>query len=191
MYKTSCILHAALAACLSVVLPAQQLDSKTQSTPQGLTDGQWTSIRAAYEAGRHKVTKVDGAYQARNPGQAWLTRFEDGGFVVKPDSGNWTWGLELKSYGFAGDEQEVGTPLKAQAEGGRMTYRWDALLQEWFLNDTRGIEHGYTVRQRPARNTGDSDSPLAFTWRCVADCPRRSQRTNAACASWMPRVARR
>ena len=67
MYKTSCILHAALAACLSVVLPAQQLDSKTQSTPQGLTDGQWTSIRAAYEAGRHEVTKVDGAYQAPQP----------------------------------------------------------------------------------------------------------------------------
>ena len=163
MYKTSCLLHAALAACLSVVLPAQQLDPKTPSTPQGLTDGGWTSIRAAYEASRHEVTKVDGAYQARNPGQAWLTRFEDGGFVVKPDSGNWTWGLELKSYGFAGNEQEVGTPLKAQAEGGRMIYRWDALLQEWYINDTRGIEHGYTVQQRPARNTGDSDSPLAFT----------------------------
>jgi hypothetical protein len=93
MHKFPC-LHLALATCLSVVLPAQQVAPKadaaktsTQSTPEGLTDSQWTSIRAAYEAGRHDVTKVDGAYQARNPGQGWLTRFEDGGFAVKPDSG--------------------------------------------------------------------------------------------------------
>ncbi len=154
----------------TALLPAQQAAPKadaaktsTQSTPEGLTDSQWTSIRAAYEAGRHEVTKVDGAYQARNPGQGWLTRFEDGGFAVKPDSGAWTWGLELKSYGFVGNEQEVGTPSKAQAKGGRMSYRWDALLEEWYINDTRGIEHGYTVQQRPARKTADVQSPLAFT----------------------------
>jgi hypothetical protein len=154
----------------TALLPAQQAAPKadaaktsTQSTPEGLTDSQWTSIRAAYEAGRHEVTKVDGAYQARNPGQGWLTRFEDGGFAVKPDSGAWTWGLELKSYGFVGNEQEVGTPSEAQAKGGRMSYRWDALLEEWYINDTRGLEHGYTVQQRPARKTADVQSPLAFT----------------------------
>ncbi|MEE2888658.1 MAG: hypothetical protein VX951_14610, partial [Planctomycetota bacterium] len=170
MRKTLCLLHFAPALCLSVVLPAQQLAPKTaaapassKATPEGLTDGQWTSIRAAYEAGRHAVTKVDGAHQARNPGQGWLTRFEDGGFAVKPDAGAWTWGLELRSYGFVGNEQEVGTPSKVQADGGRMSYRWDALLEEWYLNDTRGLEHGYTLHQRPARKASDAQSPLAFT----------------------------
>ncbi len=164
MHKFLCLLHVALATCLSGVLPAQHLAPKadaartsTQSTPEGLTDSQWTSIRAAYEAGRHKVTKVDGVYQARNPGQGWLTRFEDGGFAVKPDSGDWTWGLELQSYGIAGEEQEVGTPSKAQANGGRMSYRWDAPLEEWYVNDTRGLEHGYTVQQRPARKANDTE----------------------------------
>ncbi len=163
MHKTNIILSVAAVLSLSVVLPAQQLAPKTQATPEGLTAGQWTSIRAAYEAGRHAVSKVDGTYQARNPGQGWLTRFEDGGFEVKPDAGAWTWGLKLKSYGFVGHEQEVSTPSEAQADGGRMSYRWDALLEEWFLNDTRGLEHGYTVHQRPSRDAGDTTSPLTFT----------------------------
>jgi len=159
-----------LTVCLGASTLAQQLPPKSraastsaESTPQGLTAGAWASIGAAYEAGRHEVREVGGAYQARNPGQGWTARFEDGGFVVEPDSGGWTWGLELQSYGFAGREQGVCTPSGAQAKGGRMSYRWDATLEEWYKNDTRGLEHGYTVHQRPARQAGDTASPLAFT----------------------------
>ena len=152
-----------LVSCLG--LPAQQ-STPTSSNVSGradLTNGEWASLRAAYEAGRHAVTEVGGVYQARNPGQAWRTDFEDGGFVVRPDSGDWTWGLKLQSYGFEGKERGVDTPLKAQADGGRMSYRWDALLEEWYINDTRGLEHGYTVHQRPARAANGTRSPLAFT----------------------------
>ncbi|MCB1629368.1 MAG: hypothetical protein KDI48_16680, partial [Xanthomonadales bacterium] len=34
------------------------------------------------------------------------------------------------------------------------SYHWGDQLQEWFVNDTRGLEHGYTVHSRPA-GTGD------------------------------------
>ena len=68
MHKTNIMLSVATALSLSVILPAQQLAPKTQATLEGLTDSQWTSIRAAYETGRQKVTRVDGAYPARNPG---------------------------------------------------------------------------------------------------------------------------
>jgi hypothetical protein len=44
-----------------------------------------------------------------------------------------------------------------------MSYCWDALLEEWYVNDTGGLEHGYTVHQRPARKANDTASPLAFT----------------------------
>ena len=72
MSKVSPSLFVIAALFSTALLPAQQAAPKadaaktsTQSTPEGLTDSQWTSIRAAYEAGRHEVTKVDGAYQAR------------------------------------------------------------------------------------------------------------------------------
>ena len=55
----------------------------------------WASIREAYEAGRHAVFETEGGYQARNPGQQWLTRFDSRGFTVRPDAGGgpggWNW----------------------------------------------------------------------------------------------------
>ena len=46
--------------------------------PEGLSDSDWSTIRAAYEHGRHAiVANPDGSHQARNPGQAWLTKFDE------------------------------------------------------------------------------------------------------------------
>ncbi|MCZ7599567.1 MAG: hypothetical protein M5U09_20030 [Gammaproteobacteria bacterium] len=36
-----------------------------------------------------------------------------------------------------------------RAEGQRAVYRWSEGLEEWFVNDARGLEHGYTVHHRP------------------------------------------
>jgi hypothetical protein len=60
-------------------------------TPEGLAPSDWSSIRAAYEHGRHAiVANPDGTHQARNPGQAWLTKFDGSGFTVTPDTGGWS-----------------------------------------------------------------------------------------------------
>src|SRR5262249_19702987 len=34
--------------------------------------------------------------------------------------------------------------------GQRVAYDWDDTLEEWFINDVRGLEHGFTIRQRPS-----------------------------------------
>jgi hypothetical protein len=58
--------------------------------------------------------------------------------------------LELQSYGFAGQERAVPDQPRVNTSGPRVTYDWDATLQEWFVNDRRGLEHGFTVRERPS-----------------------------------------
>ena len=130
---------------------SQQLTSPDQ-VPEGLAKSDWSSIRAAYEAGRHAFQPVegqDGHWQARNPGQHWTTQFDGRGFIAQPKGADWQWGLELQSYGF-GDQQ---TPIQGKpavkAEGQRLSYQWDANVQEWFVNDQRGLEHGFTIGQRP------------------------------------------
>ena len=90
-----------------------------------------------------------GGYQARNPGQQWQTRFDGRGFTTKPEGAAWQWGLELQTYGFAGQERAVQDQPRVKTSGPRVTYDWDATLQEWFVNDRRGLEHGFTVRERP------------------------------------------
>lgn len=131
--------------------------------PEGLSAEDWSGIRAAHEVARHAIQPTDDGFQARNPEQQWLARFSRGGFLIEPDTGNWTWGLQLESYGFADHERRVTSPAGTRASSGEVTYQWDESLEEWYVNDTRGLEHGYTVLERPPRGDLGLDSPLTFT----------------------------
>jgi uncharacterized repeat protein (TIGR02543 family) len=115
----------------------------TSKTPEGLSDSDWSGIRGAYEKNRHAVVaNPDGTHQARNPGQAWLTKFDGHGFTVTPDAGGWTWGLELMGFGEA---------VEVRQEGEKISYAKADGLTEWFINDTRGLEQGWTLTKRPER----------------------------------------
>lgn len=138
----------------------QQLNSPDQ-VPEGLAKSDWASIRTAYEAGRHAFQPVDGGWQARNPGQQWTTKFDGRGFLAQPQGKDWQWGLELRIYGFSGSERRTRGAPAVQADGTRVTYRWETTVQEWFVNDVRGLEHGFTVRERPMAGT-DAAGSLQF-----------------------------
>ena len=129
---------------------------------QMLEASDWAGIRAAYEASRRAAFEVEGGYVARNPGQGFLARFDGRGFSTEPDGGGWSWGLELRRYGFPGAEREMAEPASVRAAGQRVAYEWDASLEEWYLNDGRGLEHGYTVESRPPQ-AADASAPLTFT----------------------------
>ncbi len=131
-----------------------------------LSGRDWVGIREACETGRHQVLEVDGGHQAHNPGQDWLAHFDGRGFHTEPEAGSWTWGLQLESWGFVGAVRVVSQPMSVSAEGGRIVYRWDADLEEWYVNDSRGLEHGYTVHARPSRG---GPGPLTFNLRIRGD----------------------
>ena len=135
--------------------------------PQGLAKSDWASIRATYEAGRHAFQPVpgrDGVWQARNPGQQWLTQFDGRGFLAEPNGGGWQWGLELKRYGFPGAERVIHGVSAVKAGGQRLTYAWDAAVQEWFVNDPRGLEHGFTLQERPTTNPSLNPQPSTLNF---------------------------
>lgn len=120
---------------------------------EGVATSDWSGIRAAYEAGRHRIQRQeDGTLAARNPGQQWLAEFDGKGFTVTPDHGKWTWGLELTGYGertFRSDEPPGDRNVPApNFEGGKITCQRDENLTEWFINDTRGLEQGWTLHSK-------------------------------------------
>jgi hypothetical protein len=150
-----------LAGALMAAAPPsrpQQVTSPDQ-VPEGLAKSDWSSIRAAYEAGRHAFQPTPTGWQARNPGQQWTTTFDRRGFVATPQAGGWTWGLELQGYGFGAHQQTIAGIPAVQAEGSRLTYQWDNAVQEWFINDQRGLEHGFTVSTRPAADPAALTAP--------------------------------
>ena len=120
--------------------------------PEGLDRSDWQSIQAVWQAGQHAVhadSDQPGTWTARNAGQQWTTRFDGRGFDTQPAGEQWRWGLVLQRWGFAGAEQPVTGTATVSSDGQRIDYRWSDALEEWYINDGRGLEHGYTVHQRP------------------------------------------
>ena len=139
IFATALAALASPAALLGVEAPVHPADPS--KTPEGLSNSDWSGIRGAYERQRHAVVaNPDGTHQARNPGQAWLTKFDGRGFIVTPNAGGWSWGLELAGYG------EV---TEVRQDGGKISYVRGDGLTEWFINDGRGLEQGWTLARRP------------------------------------------
>lgn len=126
--------------------------------PAGVEAGDWKGIRAAREAAIHApLAKPGGGWLARNPGQRWTTVFDGRGFTVTPDGGGWSWGLELVE---AGGRKFGGAGSFAATGSGRIEVRRDADLTEWFVNDARGLEQGWTFRRRPDPAAADLELGL-------------------------------
>jgi hypothetical protein len=126
--------------------------SAGESVPEGLTPTEWAGIREAHEAWKHRFAEDDdGTFSASNPGQQWRTIFDGRGFSAEPRHHAWRWGLELTGYGIGESRHPVnGKAKKTEATGTRLSYQWDEILEEWFRNDRRGLEQGWTLGERPA-----------------------------------------
>jgi hypothetical protein len=104
----------------------------------------WAQIRAEYERHRHQITNN----QAHSPYQGWNTTFSPTGFLVTPKEGNWTWGLNLKSYGLADQIQPISAPTQTTTNKNQLRHQ-HGNLTHWFINAPSGLEEGWTIQSRP------------------------------------------
>jgi len=65
----------------------------------------------------------------------------------------WEWGLHFTGYGYEGSVQPVSAPVEMIADGNRIEYRHDGIT-EWYINDDRGLEQGFTINTPPASAGG-------------------------------------
>ena len=109
--------------------------------PNGLTVVDWNQIRAEYDRHRHSAFPNGDGYEARSREQQWRVRFDARGFEIQPDHNEWRWGLELIEY--------AGRPVAGKArvvtQKNRVGYQWNADIEEWFVNRSQGLEHGFTI----------------------------------------------
>jgi|GEM_PF-2423840 len=148
---------------LVAVAPAHAgTPSETHPALDALQPSQRDGLLAALDEARHTARPVDGVADrlvARNLGQRWSLAFDARGLTVVPDAGAFTWGLELRAWGVDGARAHLDRGLDLVADGRRVERHWDAGLVEWYLNDERGVEHGFTLTERPA---GDTTRALVF-----------------------------
>jgi uncharacterized repeat protein (TIGR01451 family) len=131
----------------------------------GVPSDWWSSVQqdiadSEYEISWQESTipaDLGAAWQAPNRAQGFRTYFTEEGIRVIPrteSEPSWEWGLSLIGVGPAGDVRPVEVAT-LEAEGNRVDYdRGD--IVEWYVNDRRGLEQGFTISTPP---DGDSGHP--------------------------------
>ena len=162
LFRVILVILFGVVAC-SALAASKARPHDPNAVPNGLTPADWNGIRAAHDTQRCTVTPNANGYRAHNPGQRWETEFDGAGFLTQPEKGDWRWGLELRSYGFPGHEQTATRAGSTTADGQRVIYERGMGLSEWFVNDKRGLEHGFTVAKRPD-GSGENKARLQFVF---------------------------
>ena len=118
--------------------------------PVELTAAGWSGVRAAFQWDRYGVRRTSDAYVAVNHAQQLEVVFTREGpdFMPRRGQSAWRWGLRLAGYEY-GDRRQRLTEATLVVSGNRVQYRRGDLV-EWYVNNERGIEQGFTINRRAA-----------------------------------------
>jgi hypothetical protein len=141
-------------------------DDQAEALPEGASSDWWGAVQEDIRQSEYHVTwqeqtnleDVKAAYQAPNRAHNLRTYFTPSGIrliprVFEEDAPPWELGLTLSGYGTEGDVRPV-AEATLHVDANRIAYKRDALT-EWYVNDERGLEQGFTL------TTPQAPSPLS------------------------------
>jgi hypothetical protein len=148
--------------------------SRTQAVkpgeiPRGLTSSDWGGIRGRLRETEYQYSWHDPSdgYVALNRGHGLETVLDTGGLRVSPAFGQrgagWGWEMRLAGWGVAGEMRAVGAEPAMRSESSRVELDWSEGLTEWYVNDQRGVEQGFTIASRHGSDGGTGALVLEMT----------------------------
>ncbi len=123
--------------------------------PEGLSPMDWDRIREQIREAEYQYTWHDSSarYVAPNRRHGLHTKLGAGGLQVSPalnqrDAG-WGWGMRLAAWGVSGKMRAVRAEPVVRSDGSRVELDWGGGLTEWYVNEQRGVEQGFTIQSPP------------------------------------------
>ncbi len=149
MYIATSLQLAAAGLCLAVVVPPVVESFQSADTVSVDTKPDWVTLVAdSIALEEYQYSQEGRAAHAPNRGQGLRSWVSSEGLRVEPrEGGAWALSLRTTTYGAKDDAQ----PLAAgqpQVHGNRVEIARGPLV-EWYVNDARGIEHGWTLLEAP------------------------------------------
>jgi hypothetical protein len=152
------------------ILAETSLPENLEGVPGATTDW-WSAVQEDIRQSEYHITwqehadlDVAAAYQAPNRAHNLRTTFTPHSIRVAPrvfegETPPWEWGLTLSGYGYEGDVRPVAAAT-LHADANRIAYERGPLT-EWYVNDERGLEQGFTLASPPSlRGQGWSEGDL-------------------------------
>jgi hypothetical protein len=121
-------------------------------------ENMYDSLTAAYQAAQYRIhhnghlaVAGQSKWRAANPAQEMTADFGDDAVrltVSESDGATRAVTLRLTGYGYEGRSQR---PVHAGLTANDNRVEYDrGVLSEWYINDARGLEQGFTLTQPPA-----------------------------------------
>ena len=125
--------------------------------PEGLGAAEWAQIQDLIKQDTYRVIQQEAngrapAFAARNAKHHLRTLFDRDAVRVtrlSEDKPGWEWGMALQRFGYKGAMRTV-EKAERVADGNRIEYRRGDLV-EWYINDGRGLEQGFTIAAPPGK----------------------------------------
>ena len=111
-----------------------------------------SALRQAINAASYNSRQVGKKQVARNQANRLKAEFDESGVKLSSTSPSESWQTtwRLKSAGLGNAQKSIGSG-KLRAAGSRVEIeRLESGLVEWFKNEPGGLEHGFTLNERPA-----------------------------------------
>ena len=157
MSRPFAILH----VLLTFAAIAYTVSNAAASTSANVPDNWWGDVQRDIVQSEYRITceRVAApavhaaAHQAPNRAQGFRTYFGGDGIRLVPrtthrdEAPAWEWRLTLTGWGRDGSWTAAGAP-QVSVDGNRIEYRRDDVT-EWYVNDARGLEQGFTIDRRP------------------------------------------
>ncbi|MFV9691907.1 MAG: FG-GAP repeat protein [Desulfobacteria bacterium] len=130
-------------------------------TPEGLGAAEWAQIQDLIKQDTYRVIQQEAkgrapAFAARNAEHHLRTLFDRDAVRVtrlNEEKPAWEWGMTLQRFGYKGAMRTV-EKAERVADGNRIEYRRGDLV-EWYINDGRGLEQGFTIAAPPGKQGND------------------------------------
>ena len=168
------LLLLALLAAHAPANPQQATSNQGSEESHGVSPSDRSSILDSIEASRHAFEATPSGFTAHNPRFRLEAQLDGASALIRPAAGDWSFGVALRTFGFEGEMQQVARPqFGTCVEGQEIIYGWSTELSEWWVNDMRGLEHGFTVHERPARSPEGAASPLTLELEILGDLQPR------------------
>jgi len=154
--------------CLSIpafsgIADSSPMAARLSDPPADVPDDWLSAAQKNIEKSEYHVTwqektclpELAGALQAPNRAHNLRTYFTKKGIRVVPRTSakpEWEWGLRLERYGYRENMKDL-APVKPSADGNKVEYQRDCIL-EWYVNDPKGLEQGFTLLSPPEKGHG-------------------------------------
>jgi len=155
------------------LVAAQPLTAAQDGLPDGLTAADRSALEEQIRGTAYHVDwrESTASYVGSNPTHGWHLSFKDAGLRVANPASDWTWQVTLTGVGYPGavqpveklpssrgledEENQVAYAHQAASAAADGTLRrTDPTVVEWYVNDERGLEQGFTIHQPPAQAPG-------------------------------------